>query len=277
MTKQNLPHGAHAREAYTHRESPAFDAQLAARTVARDAAFFVPHLSPGMRLLDLGCGPGSITLGLAECVAPGEVVGIDLRPEPLAQARAAAHARGITNVRFEVGSAYALPFADGSFDAAFAHVVLLHLREPVRALAEVRRVLRPGGVVGVRDPDFGMNLRFPLTPLAEPRRDLILRVQRHNGGDPLVGRRHRRLLRDAGYARTEAGATVTSVGTAEAGRSHVAFAKAHLEGMARTALAEGWTDEATLAAMAGELDAWAERPDAFSVTVWCHALGWAGG
>jgi SAM-dependent methyltransferase len=277
MTNPDHPHGAHEREAYTQRESPAFDAQLAARTVAREAAFFVPRLRPGMRLLDVGCGPGSITLGLAELVAPGEVVGIDLRPEPLEQARAAASARGITNVRFEVDSAYALPFADGSFDAAFAHVVLMHLREPVRALAEVRRVLRPSGVVGVRDPDFGGVLFYPATPLRGQYYELRDRAHRHNGGDPLLGRMHRRLLCDAGFARTEAGATVTSVGTVEEGRSNAAFLKAQLQGVARTALAEGWTDQATLDAIAAELDAWAERADAFSVTVWCHAVGWAGG
>src|SRR5207302_57957 len=103
------------REAYTQRDNPAFDAAMTARTAAREAAFFLPHLRSGMRLLDIGCGPGSITLGLAEVVAPGEVVGIDLRPEAVEQSRAAAAQRGIANVRFEVGSAYDLPFPDGSF------------------------------------------------------------------------------------------------------------------------------------------------------------------
>src|SRR5215218_2744965 len=88
-----------AREAYSG-DAPAVDAELATRTVAREAAFLLPHLRPGMRLLDVGCGPGSITLGLAATVAPGEVVGLDLRPEVIAQARASAAARGVANVRF---------------------------------------------------------------------------------------------------------------------------------------------------------------------------------
>ena len=71
-----------------------------------------------MRLLDVGCGPGSITLGLAEAVAPGEVVGVDLQPAQVEQARALAAERGVANVRFEVASAYALPFPDAAFDAA---------------------------------------------------------------------------------------------------------------------------------------------------------------
>ena len=271
------PLPAPTREAYAQAANPAFDAQLTARTAAREAAFFRPHLRPGMRLLDVGCGPGSITLGLAEVVAPGEVVGLDLRPEVVAQARAAAAARGIGNVRFATGSAYALPFPDAAFDAAFAHVVLLHLREPARALAEVRRVLRPGGVVGVRDVDFGARLVFPLTPLREQYNALHSRVQQHHGGDPFLARTQRRLLLDAGFARAEAGGALNSAGSLAETRRSAAYHKALLRGIAPTALAEGWVDQATLEAMLADFEAWAERPDAFSAAVYCHAVGWVDG
>lgn len=265
-----------AQEAYSG-DVPALDAAFAAsRTVAREAAFLLPYLRPGMRLLDVGCGPGSITLGLAQFLAPGEVVGLDLRPEPIAQARAAASERGIANARFEVGSAYELPFPDTSFDAAFAHQVLIHLREPVRALAEVRRVLKPGGVVGVCDADIGMNLQFPLTPLGEQRRDLLVRVLRHNGGDPFRGRTLRRLLHQTGFARSEAGATVQTAGTLAETRRNAAYAKAIWQGAIPTALAQGWADRASLDAMTADLDAWGEQPDAFHARVHCHAVGWVG-
>jgi SAM-dependent methyltransferase len=264
------------REAYTQRDNPDFDAAMAARTASSEAAFLLPHLRPGLRLLDVGCGPGTITLGLAAAVAPGEVVGLDLRPEVVEQARAVAAREGAANVRFEVGSAYALPYPDGSFDAAFAHIVLMHLREPVRALAEIRRVLRPGGVVGVRDVDFGAQLVFPLTPLWEQYLALRDRVRRHNGGHRSLGRAHRSLLLNAGFARAEAGATVESAGVLSETRSNAAFYRAQLPAIARTALAEGWADQATLDAMAAEFDAWAERPDAFYAAVYCHAVGWAG-
>jgi ubiquinone/menaquinone biosynthesis C-methylase UbiE len=78
-----------------------------------------------MALLDCGCGVGSITLGLAAAVAPGEVVGVDLQPAQLERARALAAERGATNVRFEAADVYALPFSDASFDAVFAHTLLL--------------------------------------------------------------------------------------------------------------------------------------------------------
>src|SRR5207244_1539895 len=121
---------------------------LSVRTAAA-FGFLQPHLRPGMRLIDCGCGPGSITVDLAQQLAPGDLVGIDVRPEAIEEARALAKQRGIENVTFDVGSVYELPYPDASFDAATACAVIQHLERPVDALREIRRVLRPGGMVGV--------------------------------------------------------------------------------------------------------------------------------
>src|SRR5262250_1908224 len=112
MTDPPLRH-----EKYTHGHAPATLQQHAQRTADEAAAFLLPHLRPGMRLLDVGCGPGSITRGLAQRLAPGEVVGLDLSRETLAAARADAAARGLTNLTYAEGSVYELPFPDASFDA----------------------------------------------------------------------------------------------------------------------------------------------------------------
>ena len=101
---------------------------------------------------------------------------------------------GIANVRFEVANAYRLPFPDDSFDAAFANGVVMHLRQPVQALAELFRVLRPGGIAGVRDPDWGSSLYAPMTPLLEHWLAVRAQARRHNGSDPFLGRHYRRLL-----------------------------------------------------------------------------------
>jgi SAM-dependent methyltransferase len=259
-------------EIYSQQANPAFEAELAARTASRDAAFLLPHLRPGMRLLDVGCGPGSITLGLAEAVA--EVVGIDLQGAQVEQARTLAASREVRNVRFEAASVYALPFPDRSFDAAFANGVMMHLAEPVRALAELRRVLRHGGIAGVRDPDFGASLYAPMTPLLERLLALRVQVRRHNGGDPFRPRHYRRLLLEAGFTRAEAGASVEAGGCAAKTGRHAAFLHAMLKGFAPTLRAQGWLDRAAIDAMAAEIDAWARRPDAFYATTWCEALGW---
>jgi ubiquinone/menaquinone biosynthesis C-methylase UbiE len=259
---------------YTQRGNAAFEAELARRSATNEGAFFLPHLRPGMRLLDLGSGPGSITIGLAEALAPGEVVGIDAQPTQVERARALSAERGVTNATFEVADAYNLPFPDNSFDAAFAHVVLMHLTDPIRALVEVHRVLRPGGVVGVRDPDMGSAIRYSMTPILEQYMALMPRVLQHNGGDPYRARSHRGLLLEAGFARTEGGASVRVQGSVEKCREIAGFFKAQLVAMGKTALAQGWIDTATLDAIPAELDAWAERPDAFNAATFCETIGW---
>lgn len=260
-------------EVYSQQANPTFEAALAQRTAAQHAEFFVPHLRPGMQVLDVGCGPGSITLGLAELVAPGRVVGIDLQPSQIEQARGLARMRGVTNVCFELADVYHLPFADGVFDAAFAHGVLMHLGEPVRALQELRRVLRAGGVLGLRDPDLGAVLHAPITPLLEQWLQLRVRARQHNGGDAFVGRHHRRLLLQAGFVAAEASASVACAGLTEQVTRHGAFLQAQWIGLARTAIAQRWIDDTTARAITTELDAWMRRPDAFAATVWCQAIG----
>ena len=118
-----------------------------ARRTGRAAEFLAPHLQRGMRLIDCGCGPGSITVDLAQAVAPGVAIGIDLREDALAQGRRLAREREIANVAFQAATVYQLPYADGSFDAAFACAVLQHLAAPLAALRELRRVLKPDGVM----------------------------------------------------------------------------------------------------------------------------------
>lgn len=263
-----------SREVYTQRANPAFEAELASRTASRDAAFLLPHLRPGMRVLDVGSGPGSITLGLGDSVAPGEVVGIDIQPAQVERARSLAAARGMTNVRFQAGDLYALPFADQSFDAAFANGVLMHLSDPLRALAELRRVLCPGGIAGVRDPDFGASLYAPMTPRLEQLLALRVRVRRHNGGDPFRARDYRRLLLEAGFARAEAGASAETAGSQQKTACHAVFLTAMLEGLTPTVLAQRWMDQTAIDGIAAEIDVWARRPDAFYATTWCEAVGW---
>ena len=144
---------------YTHGHHASVVGQHARRTAEREAAYLLPRLQPGMRLLDVGCGPGTITTGLARAVAPGETVGIEVVPDVLVQAREHAASEGVTNVRFEEASVYALPYADVSFDVAHAHQVLQHLTKPEDAAREVLRVLKPGGLFAVRDADYATGPR----------------------------------------------------------------------------------------------------------------------
>jgi ubiquinone/menaquinone biosynthesis C-methylase UbiE len=264
---------------YVHETSDREQRRLARRTAATSAAFLLPHLRPGLRLLDCGCGVGSITLGLAEAVAPGEVVGVDFQAAQVARAQALAAERGVTNVRFEVASVYALPFPDGSFDAVFANTLLLHLAEPLHALREMRRVLRPGGVVAVADDDHSTQIWEPRTPLMTAMHQLFVKVIAHHGGDGYRARHHRRLLLEAGFARPVATGTLGTAGacgTPEDTRLYAAWVVEQAAAPAFRALvaAQGWADEATLAAMTADTLAWGERPDALMSFTGVAALGW---
>jgi len=257
---------------YSQLDNPEFEAIMALRTAAKEGAFFLPHLRQGMRVLDVGCGPGSITVGLAEAVGPGDVVGIDLQASQVTKAQALQSSRGITNLRFEVGDANQLPFADGTFDAIFANSVLGHLRKPKQALEEMHRVLRPGGIVGVRDLDWGARIHAPTTPLLDEWYSLTIRIRRRNGGNPFLGREHLRLLLDAGFETPKASVSVWSAGTREEIRLCASFLKAQLQGFASAALAEGWMDQTKIDAVATEIDIWAGRKDSFYMDTYCEAL-----
>lgn len=189
------------RERYTPGYGADASRFMARRRAGTHAAFFLPHLRPGMDLLDCGCGPGTITIGLAEAVAPGRVVGLDIEESQLALARTHAAERGVRNTEFKAGSIYDLPFDDGTFGAVFAHALFEHLSNPVRALREIRRVLKAGGVAGVCSPDWGGFLMAPSTPVLERAIAFYKEIQERNGGDPYVGRRLGALAREAGFSR----------------------------------------------------------------------------
>jgi len=190
-------------ETYTPGYSEAAAAFMVRRRLDPNGTFFLPYLKTGITVLDCGCGPGTITRDIAQRIAPGRVVGLDFNADQIAVASRDARLQGIANVEFKQGSAYELPFADASFDAVFSHALLEHLREPVRAVAEFRRVLKPGGALGVCTPDWGGFL------VAPPSEELLLafeaykELQNCNGGDVYCGRKLGGLLSDAGLRNME--------------------------------------------------------------------------
>lgn len=156
------------------------------RTAQNSAAYLLDRLTPGTSVLDVGCGPGTITADFARLVDDGRVVGLERVPEPLEQARAAA--AGLDNVTLDVGDVYELPYADGEFDVVHAHQVLQHLTDPVAALREMSRVCRPGGVIAVRDADYGAMTWFPDDPRLQRWQEIYRRTARAIGAEPDAGR-----------------------------------------------------------------------------------------
>ncbi|MGA3564566.1 class I SAM-dependent methyltransferase [Melissospora conviva] len=169
------------------------------RTAENSAAYLLPLLEPGTALLDIGCGPGTITADLAQRVAPGPVTAVDASAQVLAVARAEADRRGLANVSFAEADVQRLDFADDSFDVVHAHQVLQHVVDPVQALREMRRVCRPGGHVAVRDSDYHGFVWYPQPPELAEWLDLYQRLARANGGEPDAGRRLLGWARAAGF------------------------------------------------------------------------------
>jgi SAM-dependent methyltransferase len=172
---------------------------MARRTLASHGAFFLPYLGPGQAVLDCGCGPGSITLGIAARTTPGEVVGVDFGLSQIDRATAVATEQGVSNVRFQAGSVYELPFDNGRFDRVFSHALLEHLADPVRALGELHRVLKPGGVIGVCSPDWGGFLLSPPSPAITGAVEAYMALQTRNGGDVRAGSKLGLHLSAAGF------------------------------------------------------------------------------
>jgi ubiquinone/menaquinone biosynthesis C-methylase UbiE len=172
---------------------------MAERSAETHADFFLPQLRPGFTVLDAGCGPGSITLGLARSVKPGHVIGIDVEDSQFEKGREQAKNEGL-NVEFHKASVYELPFEDDSFDAAFSHALLEHLVEPGAALVELRRVLKPGGWIGVRAGDMGGMLVDAASEVPTQALAGYIAAQQKDSKDPNVGRKLARLLRGSGFS-----------------------------------------------------------------------------
>ncbi|MCX4746974.1 methyltransferase domain-containing protein [Kitasatospora sp. NBC_01287] len=249
---------------YTHGHQDAVLRSHRSRTAANSAAYLLPELRAGQVVLDIGCGPGTITADLAELVGPtGRVVAVDSSAQVLEQAAAHVAGRGLTNIEFAVGDIHRLTYPDGAFDVVHAHQVLQHVADPVAALRELRRVVAPGGVVAARDADYEAMTWYPERPELAAWLALYRRTARANGGEPDAGRRLLSWARAAGF--TEVTASSSSWTYATPGErlwwGESWADRTESSGLAATALEHGFADAAELAAIAEAWRRWTVEPD----------------
>ena len=169
-------------------------------TAEASAAYLLPYLRPGLRILDFGCGPGTISAGLAKAVAPGELHGIDMEESQIDLAGETAKWFGLDNAIFHVGDVVNMPFEDGYFDVVHCHNVLMHIPDTAAVMAEVKRVLKPGGLIACREmickscfnhPDFGV-LRYAW--------DMFEDLLEADDAHPQMGKELKSHIVEAGFA-----------------------------------------------------------------------------
>ena len=252
---------------------------VANRDAGRFLPFLLPYVRPGMDVLDVGCGIGSIALDLAPTLAPGRIVGIDADLGQIETARRAAAERGIGNAEFQTSSVYELPFEAETFDVVYANAVLMYVKDQVQALREMRRVLRKDGLAAVTDDDLGTVVMSPERPELELAPRLFELAVAREGGNARYSRRLRTLMLEAGFVRTKGVAHAPEVyGDLDSTRWFAEFAVGLFEApeMTKVILEEGWATRAELDAVTAVLREWGERPDAFASWLYCGALGWVG-
>jgi SAM-dependent methyltransferase len=224
-------------------------------------------LAPSLSVLDVGCGPGTITADLALLVAPGEVVGIDASPEVVAQAAGSAEGSGLSNLRFEVADLFALEYADASFDVIHLHQVLQHLGDPVAALVALRRVLAADGVLAARDSDYSAFTWAPADPLLDRWMELYLAVTARNGHDACIGPKLMGHAQGAGFGSVEVSSSTWTYADPDSRAwwgglwaDRVRFSR-----FGEQAVAYGLSTAEELESVAAAWLHWAEAPDAVFV------------
>lgn len=236
------------------------------RTTANSAAYLLPSLRPGMRMLDVGCGPGTITVGLAATVAPGEVVGIDASEDVLRVARANASAADAPkSLSFQEGDVYRLPFEDDSFDVVHAHQVLQHLGDPVAALQEMRRVCRSGGQIAARDADYGAMTWFPDVAGMRRWQDVYRATAKTGGYSPDAGRMLKSWALQAGFSQIESSAAVWCYASDDEVTwwSGLWADRVVYSSFAEQALERGIADRAGLRELRAAWHEWGSKPEAW--------------
>ena len=264
-----------------HNDSPFYGYNVAViqdQYVGRGAVgvvdFLLPHVKSGMSVLDAGCGPGTITQGLAEIAAPGKVIGCDLEPGMVDRAAELAEGKGLDNLSFQVGNILDLPFEDNSFDVVMSCAVTEHLSEPVKAMSELGRVAKQGGIVGITRTDWSASLFAPPCPAAERFIELFEHGFTTQGATMFGGKDLPRMLQEAGLTVEEMVITFSNAYMPEPGNPMVAGWAAWIENLPLfdRVIEEGLTTRDELDAMCAEMREWAAQPTTLAATGGCRAI-----
>lgn len=259
---------------YTHGHAPAVLASHGTRTAADSAAYLLPHLAQGMAVLDVGCGPGTITSDLARSVFPGVVVGVDPSEDAIRVATDHAREQQVHNVHFATGDVYDLPFEDDRFDVVHAHQVLQHLPDPVAALKSMSRMCKPGGLIAVRDADYGSMSWFPPSEGLDRWLSVYRTMAQGNGGEPQAGKHLRSWARKAGLRDVRISASTWHYSSAESARwwGESWAQRVRTTSYGARAVELGLATEEDIGMISAAWRDWSRDPDAWFAMIHCEIL-----
>ncbi|GLA28373.1 hypothetical protein AnigIFM63604_011677 [Aspergillus niger] len=250
-------------QAYTNDHSSSVLKTHSWRNVENSAAYLLPYLQSNMSILDVGCGPGTITIDLARKVPHGHVVGVEYVSDPLDGARSLAASEGVTNVSFQVGDIHDLPFAENTFDVVHVHQVLQHIADPVQAFKEMRRVVKPGGIVAAQE-----SITSTIYPDSEGLmawRDLQIRIRQAKGSHTKAGSRLHVWAKEAGFPleslKKSTGSWCFSSPDERRYWGGAMEERARSSGLAVTAIKEKFASQMDLERMATAWRTWVEDED----------------
>ncbi|SNX87141.1 related to menaquinone biosynthesis methyltransferase ubiE [Melanopsichium pennsylvanicum] len=273
-----------SKSTYTQGYSEAVLKSHSARTAENSAAFLLPYLRPNFQILDIGCGPGTITTSLASYIPDGCIIGTDYSAQVVAKAQKRlnqlrtgtlpnADRTVADRVTFQIASVLELPYLDDTFDVVYCHQMLLHLPDPVSALKEMRRVCKPGGLIAAREADFSTCVQFPETATFQTWLDTATAIYRSTGAEPNAGRRLVRWALDAGYQAGEGSIVFSSSNQAWSGQPGAKFwgamwaERIAAQGWKQQALGTGLVKEEQINQMKADWELWSDTPDGVFVMV----------
>ncbi len=260
---------------YSFGYSPSAVATLQTRTAEFHAQFLLPRLTRQMKILDIGCGPGAITLGLARAVPEGHVIGIDIEPSQIEIGTATARQLGLDNCDFRVASVFELPFDDAWFDVVYGHTILMQFREIQPVLREIYRVLKPGGLIAFREIDIGACLAYPENSAQARVMGMLRESIQRNGGFPDIGRHMPALYTEAGFNVISANAVYDPQGdlSQRDGKYQWLSDFWNDADFVPRAIADGWLSSEERTAIAEGLRSEVHDPTVFYATTFCEVLG----
>lgn len=243
-------------------------------TAEISAAFLLPHLKPGLRLLDFGCGPGTISAGLATAVAPGEMHGVDMERSLIELARSAAASQGQDNAIFHVGDVTDLKFEENFFDVAHCRSVLMHVPDTAAVLSEVKRVLKPGGIIACREMICESAFVYPEFGILRRSWEMFEDLVEADDGHPQMGKDMKSHILEAGFVDVRMNASFSVYSSPEEIASIQRLISHWLLSpeVAEAAIKYGASSESLVNDLQAACDRWKEHPGALFAIAYGEAI-----